>query len=164
MLPVEGGDEYANPAITPGNSTDSETATTETGDPASSAESNPQPALLPLPKPANAVDPATVARIEHLIGVECNRVKEAAAKAVGSGRNFLEWVDDFYAKKWEPKLAGWLEDCGLDRGKATDHCNESKQRLLELCDYSSDETLVDNINKGLASWKARASQVITKGE
>lgn len=145
MLPVEGGDVFENPNITPGSAGDD-------------SGSDPEPVTEPgdTDTPDN---PAQRARLEHLIGVECKRVEQAAEKSVSGGRNFLEWMDGFY-DKWEPKLATWCEELELDRGNASLHCQESRQRLLEVADYSTDETLVSNVRKNTSSWPGRAGVLI----
>jgi len=143
MLPVEGGETFANPAITPGDSGEPAATTTE---PASSGG-----------------DTAVSARLEHLIGVECKRVQQAAKKAVENDKNFLEWVDAFYDDKWTPKLADWCEDLGLDRDAAAVHTADSKARLLDVVDMSTNETLESNLTKALTSWPSRAAAITRTG-
>lgn len=140
LLPYEGGDEYSNPAITPGQGGEPES--TEGSD-STEDEADPQSRR------------AVVARLEHLIGVESKRVTQAVSKT----KNYVEWVDKFYAKNWEPKLADWLEELGLDRGAATAHCEESKQKLLDVCDYSAPEELQSNIAKCVSTWRHRAAGI-----
>lgn len=147
MLPVEGGDTFENPAITPGHEA-----------PPSELQTDPEETAQTEPATGNE-SAAVRARLEHLIGVEAKRIQQAAAKATSEDRNFLEWVDSFYAK-WEPKLADWLEDLDIDRGHASEYCRESKERLLELADYSNNDTLADNVNKATASWPVRAGGLI----
>lgn len=137
MLPYNGGDVHQNPAITPGADDDS--------------------GEMDEPDEAPAVDPSTAARLSHLFGVEARRVKQAAGKA--SNQNFVEWIDKFYASNWEPKLADWFEELGLDRDLARTHCEDSKGRLLEVLDYSSPDTLEDNVSKCVGSWKNRTVSI-----
>ncbi|MCA9130905.1 MAG: phage portal protein, partial [Planctomycetales bacterium] len=132
MLPYDGGDTHQNPAITPGGSAmETDTVVVDTG---------------------NA---AVVARLQHLIGVEARRVEQAASK----GRNYVGWVDAFYADNWEPKLANWFEELGIDRDAASTYCRESKRRLLDVCDYSTNDTLASNISKCVSTWKNRANTI-----
>lgn len=136
--PYDGGDQYLNPAI----------------DKQSGGASN-QP-KQPEPPPA---DRARQARLSHLIGVEAGKVESAAQQAATKGRNFLQWLDDFYDKKWVGKLADCLEEIGIDREEASVHCVESKRRLLEVCDYSQPDNLVENVAKCVSNWKNRASNI-----
>jgi hypothetical protein len=139
MNPVEGGDKYENPAITPGvTENPSEPDDTEDDD--------------------NSARMVIQAHVGHLIGVEANRVKNAAATA----KNFIQWMDNFYAKNWEQNFADSLEAVGIDRDEATVHCRESKRRLLEVCDNSQPEDLVENVSKCVSNWKHRASLIGTK--
>lgn len=96
---------------------------------------------------------AARAHIAHFIGVEANRVKEAAAK-VG---NFVSWLDNFYDKKWAGQFADCLETVGLDRDLATKHCEESKRRLLDIAGASTTENLAANVAKCVENWKMRAN-------
>ncbi len=136
---VEGGDGFMNPNITPGESR--------------AEEPEPEPAEMP----ENASNPAVRARLEHLIGVESKRVQQAADK----GKNFVEWIDNFYASNWGPKLADWCEELGIERDRATQHCDASKDRLLEVCGYSNGELLTENVRKCVSSWPHRAGAIIT---
>ena len=134
MNPYEGGDEYTNPAIDKVNNGGGGAANT--------------------PSEPNQQNAAAVAHIAHMIGVEANRVKRGSEI---SG-NFLEWMDNFYAK-WESNFADCLELSGLDRDLATKHCEESKERLLEICGNSTAENLAENVAKCVISWKNRANTI-----
>jgi HK97 family phage portal protein len=147
MLPRDGGDIYQNPNTSSGNS-DPQSEPVE-------SESSEEPE----DESETRAELAALSRLEHLVGVEANKVKQAAVKAAEDGKNFVEWVDGFYGK-WEGKLAGWLEEMGLDRDAATEHCEDSKQRLLEVCDYSNATNLADNVSKQCGNWKTRARMMI----
>jgi hypothetical protein len=134
MNPYEGGDEYTNPAIDKVNNGGGGAAN--------------------IPSEPNQQNAAAVAHIAHMIGVEANRVKRGSEI---SG-NFLEWMDNFYAK-WESNFADCLELSGLDRDLATKHCEESKERLLEICGTSTAENLAENVAKCVISWKNRANTI-----
>jgi HK97 family phage portal protein len=138
LNPREGGDAFINPAITPGDQAE----TPEEDEPAESAEN-----------PNQAAMKAVRARLAHLIGVEAQRVQSGATKS----KNFLAWLDNFYSKKWIAEFADRLEEVGMDRELSELHCAESRRRLLEVCDYSQPENLVENVNKCVASWKSRAN-------
>ena len=100
-------------------------------------------------------DAATKSRISQLIDVECKRVSDSAVKATEKGLNFLEWVDNFYDNNWQPKLMSVFTELGLDDSRAMDWCRESKNRLILCCDYSTVETLPENVAKCVLSWKIR---------
>lgn len=148
MLPYEGGDAYENPAITPGQgggSSEPETdeAATTDGDDAPAAE----------------LHPAVRSRLEHLIDTEAKRVEQAAQKAVEKSLNYVDWLDNFYSENWLPKLAETCEELGLDRDAAVAHCEESKERLLTVCDTSTEQTLVANVAACVKNWKHRANDL-----
>lgn len=137
LNPYEGGDEYVNPnTIARGSETEVE--------PEEADEEE-----------AAAVRTATRSRIEHMIGVECNKVAEAAKRAAESGKNFLQWVDNFYDRNWQPKLIEVFEELGLGDARAVAYCDESRRRLLDCCDYSTPENLRENVEKCVFSWKIR---------
>ena len=139
--PVEGGDEFENPAITPGRSS--------TGMEDDSPDDSPEPSAR------RAIN----SRLGHFIGGECSKVISAAQQAVEKGKNFLAWVDDFYSDKWLPKMADLLDEIGLDRDLAAAYCKDSKQRLLEITDYSTPENLASNVEKCVSTWKNRANSI-----
>ena len=138
LNPYEGGDEYTNP----------NTTSSKPDNGAGGAANQPDPLK---PKENKAI----AAHFGHLFGVEANRVTSGAEKAT----NFIEWLDNYYAKNFEPMLADNFEAMGLDREFATTHCSESKRRLLEVCDYSKTDTLVANVSKCVSSWKSRANNL-----
>lgn len=136
MNPREGGDEFANPAITPGGGEESE-----------------EPEEPETPDNSAAAR-AVAGRLEHLIQVEANRVKNATKH-----ENYVAWLDSFY-EKWEPKLIGWLEELGLDPELATTHCEQSKEQLLDVCGESHSETLADNVTACVSDWPGRATTIM----
>jgi len=146
MNPYPGGDEYRNPAITPGSGNDDPPAPpagerndTEDDDMAAKARL------------------AVYSRLAHLIGVEANRVKSGAKAA----KDFGKWLDNFYSKKWEPQLAGELELLGMDRELATVHCQESRRRIAVAIDQSDKAAVAGIVADCVSSWKSRAN---TMGE
>jgi len=139
MNPRDGGDTFANPAITPGQA---DTEPTSADDPKDNQDET---------QPTNATRKATQVLFGRLVGIEAKRAVSAAEKS----KNFCNWIDSFYAK-WETKLAGDIEAVGGDRDLATTHCAESKARLLRCADESTQETLAGNVSKCVASWSARA--------
>ena len=141
MNPYEGGDEYTNP----------NTTSSKPDNGAGGAANTPDPAKT---KDNGTSSRATVAHFEYLFGVEANRI----LKNSKTSPNFLEWMDSFYSK-WEGNLADNMEAVGLDRELASAHCIESKRRLLEVCDYSTQENLAENVEKCVSNWKSRANLI-----
>jgi len=136
LNPYDGGDKYENPNTIARNS------------------EQPRPEEKPT-EDSQQRDAATRSRITHMIDVECKKVSEAAARASAQGLNFLQWVDNFYDKTWQPKLMSVFDELGLEDTRAVDWCRESKSRLLSCCDYSTVETLPENVEKCVISWKIR---------
>ena len=148
MNPREGGDRYDNPRITPGDQS-SEPPQNIASAPLLSAE---EPAKLPRPDAK-----AMRVMFGKLISVEANKAIHAARS-----RNFVAWMEKFYAK-WEQKIADDIEAVGGDRDLATMHCNESKRRLLEAAECQPEE-LVDRITQCVANWEERAQVIIEEME
>ena len=139
MNPYTGGDKYENPNTIARGVEEPK----ESDDDKKDQKSDP------------AEDAATRSRIAHMIDVECKKVVESAGKAAAKGFNFVSWVDDFYEKNWGPKLESVFSELGLEPERATDWCRISKDRLLSCCDYSTIETLAENVEKCVFSWKIR---------
>ena len=137
MNPYDGGDEYENPNTI-----------------AKGSDQQPKEDDKPKEDPTQK-DAATKSRISHMVDVECKKVAESAARATEKGLNFLEWVDAFYDKNWQPKLMSVFDELGIEDTRAIDWCRQSKQRLLDCCDYSTVETLPENVAKCVFSWKIR---------
>ena len=142
--PVEGGDVFENPAITPGPTED---ATEEPEEP------NTEPTGTPAQNRS-----ASVVMLENLTKIEMQRAVQAATSA----RNFCGWIDTFYAK-WEKKLADTIEQIGGDRDLSTVHCDESRRRLL-ACAESKPEELVEVVTECVSTWAARAAVIVQEME
>ena len=134
MNPYEGGDEYANPAVTPGSPGDSEPDDAEDESPAESS--------------------ATEAMLRSLITTEANNAISGA-----KSKNFCSWIEKNYAK-WEPKLADKLEEIGIDRDLARVHCDESKQVLLDLAGRCTLENLLDTVTAAVKDWPNRSHAIL----
>ena len=139
LNPYDGGDKYENPN-TIARGSEKQPAKEEPDDDSEDS------------KPADA---ATKSRIAHMIDVECKKVADSASRASAQGLNFLQWVDNFYDKNWQPKLESVFAELGIEDSRAAAWCHESKQRLLSCCDYSTVETLPENVAKCVVSWKIR---------
>jgi hypothetical protein len=142
LNPVEGGDEYSNPAITPG----------------ATHEDSEEPQQNIDAREAVSEYRACLAMVENMIGVEANKAKAAAKK----GGDFRKWVTGFY-ETWQGKLSDKLEAIGCDPAAAVDHCAESK-KLLAQCAWgiSDEEELAQAVGECVANWSARADIIITK--
>jgi hypothetical protein len=129
--PYDGGDEYINPAIS-----QAEARMESSSDNNSSAT-----AILET-------------SVRGLVRREANDAKNGANKT-----DFCGWIDAHYSK-WENKLAAKLEDLGIDRDRATDHCEESKEMLLNVAGSSTPEQLRANVEKCVANWENRVYKLL----
>jgi HK97 family phage portal protein len=141
MNPYEGGDVYANPAVTPGPAVEVEDEEDSSDD-------------APSQPPADANARALEETIRSLLVREANNAISGA-----KSRNFVDWIDKNYAK-WEAKLAEKLEILGLDRDLARIHCDESRSILLEIAGNSTPETLENNVKTAVKDWQNRVFTLI----
>lgn len=192
MNPYDGGDDYFNPAITPGNGSGSspkkegdaktgevsKTGATEktagrqlsiaetvqkiylgvgkvvTSDEARGIINQETGADLQVPGPEFSTIPdqtqtaaraAIVNRLQHLLGIEEQRVNDALGKT-----NPMKKVEAFYSR-WQKTLGDAVEEMGGERQIAVDHCTESVEALLTGADVhravNSAEELADLILK-----------------
>jgi HK97 family phage portal protein len=135
MNPYDGGDKFANPMIDP-------TIT----DPATGESS------LPDRSTSEAVEPAAQAQLQHMVGVECNRIEQRGLRA----KNFVEWVDGFYTR-WQERLesTAGAEDCD-----AAGYCQRHKEALLAAADKQPAE-FVAAVQSLLAAWRADGVKELT---
>ncbi len=138
MLPYEGGDEFANPAITPG----------EPG------EEDPADSNSP-PSPEDANRRAILAHLQHIIGVEANAVLGAA----GNKQDYIGWVRYFYDKKWHKTMTRTVQSLGGDPALATSYCNRSKIDLIDLAGSVPNDRLADAVSEMIADWPDRADDI-----
>lgn len=123
--PYDGGDEYINPAIS-------------------------QAGYTQRVKPdSNASNAAIESQLRHMIRVESKRVLQHA-----EDKNFLSWMESWY-NDWEKTLADKLEELGVDRGLAKNHCEESKRQLLNATD-SKPEEFKKTLENCVKTWENRA--------
>jgi hypothetical protein len=137
MNPYEEGDEFFNPAITPGSGAEEDTEDDQEDD-SEEQDQSAQTNLL-----------AAEEMIRSLITREANDVVNGTNR-----KNFVAWVDGYYPK-WEQKFADKLEAIGMDRDLAREHCKESILELLELSGVSTQETLKENVEKAVKGWPNR---------
>lgn len=144
LNPYNGGELFENPAVSPGQ-------------PGSTSESTDKPDEQMGSNPKNASARQSV--VEHMIGVEANRCIQACRSD-----NFCDKIDRFYAK-WETTLANKLEQIGIDRDFASDHCDESKEAMFAIAGKASDaESLRAMVVSEVDGWKQRAFTMIQEVE
>lgn len=148
LNPYEGGDEYSNPAITPG------TPEAEPEEPDDDDDMNEDSVEDGGPDMESANALALEETLRSLISREANN-----AKTGSKNKNFVTWIERNYAK-WEPKLADKLESIGLERDLARTHCEESRQMLLGVAGESTEETLMENVAKAVSSWENRVFNLL----
>jgi HK97 family phage portal protein len=136
LNPYEGGDTYENPAVTPG---------VPGGEPKDDTRED-----------ATEDMEAERARIRHLIGVESRKVIDAAQQAVEKGKNFVDWIDNFYAGRWLANMNQWMKEIGIESDFASLHCEISKELLLQACGQATAENLVEVVTKTVQNWPIRA--------
>jgi len=144
MNPYDGGDEFANPAITPGpaggESEDDED--NELEDEAQPEEESPQ-------------DRIVRERIAHMIGVEAKRVV-----MLTSNSNFLDAIDKFYGK-WIDTFGCVLREAGVNAEMAVEHCEQSKQMLFECADRATtNDQLREHVESCVKDWKDRSGELL----
>lgn len=138
LLPVPGGDEFANPAITPGQAGESEQESTDTDTQESAT-------------PEDVSRRIVQSRIENLIGVESKHVIRAAKFA--PDKNYLEWIDSFYAGKWLDKMR---EAIGSE---AEAYCKQHYSELLEMTGMVTPDGLADAVAEVVTAWPKQAKQL-----
>jgi HK97 family phage portal protein len=133
MNPYEGGDSFVNPAIDK----------KEIDNGGGGASNQPNKAMARM--------------FRKLISTEADRCVQHS-----SDENFIAWMDKFYTD-WERKLADEIEAVDGEREIATEHCEESKRRLLEACECQPDQ-LAESIANCVSSWANRVQTIIERLE
>lgn len=137
MNPVEGGDEYQNPATTAGE---------------------PEPNAPGPTKPKTTKEPTTnvlEAGIRNLIKTEAKRANDLTKSG-----NFALKAQQFYTR-WQSSFADRLEEFGLDRDLARIHCEESMRQLTEIAAKTTTETLRNAVETCTKSWINRTKPLTT---
>lgn len=137
MNPYEGGDEYANPSITPGPSSGESQEDSSNSQP---EDSNRQ---------------AIVARLRHLIGVSANN----ANKAANEPEKFRQWVNRHLDEngKWTRTFSNAVAEFGGSRKVAIEFCEECRQELLDVIGAVPSAGLEDSVASVVSGWADRAS-------
>ena len=147
MNPYEGGDEYANPAITPGN-------------PGSDMEEDSPPEDEEAPDDVQedqkeeeeddqAQNKALMSVMAHMTGVEVRRLEKHSKKA-----NAINEIESFYVK-WEETLGNAIERVDHDRALAAKHCEESKDMLRAALTGNSEDDLPTLVARVTEDWDLR---------
>lgn len=147
MNPYEGGDEYANPAITPGN-------------PGSDMEEDSPPEDEESPDDVQedqqeeeeddqAQNKALMSVMAHMTGVEVRRLEKHSKKA-----NAINEIESFYVK-WEETLGNAIERVGHDRALAAKHCEQSKEMLRAAFIGNSEDDLPTLVARVTEDWDLR---------
>lgn len=145
MDPIEGGDEYENPAI------DTQAA---------SSDSPPKQGTSDTPATQDNVRARLRSMVASRLGeiqqVEANRAKQAAENAA----NFCQWVDNFYeATQFTARIETTWQIVGLSAASAADYATESKRQLLDAAGRCTQETLATEVGKIVATWPERINQL-----
>lgn len=148
MNPYDGGDEYANPAITPGNP-----GNQQEDDSPSEDEESPDDAEEDAQEDegdTNAQSKAIQTVMAHMIEVECKRLEKHAKKD-----NPVEAIEKFY-EKWSVTLANALERVGGSRFLAETHCSTSKELLGSAFMENQQEDAPTIVARCIEDWDLRA--------
>jgi HK97 family phage portal protein len=146
LNPYEGGDVYANPAITPG-----------TGD-QMDEDDDPEDDIDESDTGARAMR-VVISRVQS---VEKNRVIKGC-----KSKNFVDWVDGFY-NRFTSTISDAIRPLLDDRSEiaaeaiATEYTEASKSALLDAAGNAKDETeLVAIVGETVAGWDSRVDQILT---
>lgn len=120
MNPYAGGEVYSNPNI-------SVDVVDPSGDDSSDDDAD-EAAVEQVAEPATA---STRAQLQHMVGVECNRIKDRGLRA----KNWCEWVDAFYGR-WQERLeaTAGAEDCDVAA-----YCASHRTALISAADHKPEE-------------------------
>ena len=140
MNPIEGGDEYTNPAISSGN-----------------VEPEPEPNEDDGEGMEDRMRSLLMSQLSHSMAYEVKRIREAVA----SGKPFCPWVDEFY-DKFAAKLADMFEDLGGGAKMTVEHIAQSKKRLFDVAGSCTKDEFAQNIESELATWPARLIEATDK--
>lgn len=142
MNPYDGGDEYSNPNI------DVTPKADESAD--------------------KAAESLVQDRLRQCVTAEVNAVSRAAS----SVKNFVQWIDKYYEggggywslveKSLQPvvnAVSAMRSTFSFDVAAfAQQHANESKRRLLKVCDQTVSDRLIESIKAECQTWEARIKQ------
>lgn len=143
MNPIEGGDEYKNPAINPTVTADASTDDAKQTDPAPKTD-----------KAANALRSVVEARMTDLIKVEVQRIRQAAEKP----KKFLDWMETFYSTdEFGGRIAKVWKECNALGMDATEYIGKSKAIILDVSGKVDSDGFAEAISQATDNWAARAA-------
>ena len=153
MNPYEGGEYYMNPATSSGADQMQQDApeSDEVDDPEDTVESD------SVDSPNDLDRKVVQSHLEHLLGVEKNRLVEAAK----SPNKFLAFMDKFYPK-FEATLNRGVQKYCDNSDIASAWCKDSRARLLTLCDTATEEDFDPRLKEEIAAWDSRLNKLVTE--
>ncbi len=145
LNPYDDGDEFFNPAITPGTpeSDDNSENDADDADEAIAIE--------------NSNRLAVVARMKHLLGVTANHARDAA----GRNKNFMNWLDTYYGEKgkWNKTFARAVEEFGGSPEVASRCVCELRKNLLEVVGTVDQEGRSAAVAEIVKKWPSLAEKL-----
>jgi HK97 family phage portal protein len=139
MPPIDGGDEYENPATSSGVN---DTAIEEPDDD-------------PTARVAALAETAIRSRLDGFASVERQRIVEAADKRAMS---FLSWLDEFY-DDFLPRIEQGILSCGGDANDVQQWIETSKHLLLEASGRATPAQLRSIIIQECEAWQQRSGML-----
>lgn len=99
------------------------------------------------------------ATVQRWITVE----SETVIRAAETQHNFIRWLDKHYAW-WQARLESAMEDMGCDAQIASEHCRQSKEELLSICDVAKQDELLSMVSQAVARWPDRVAKLTERIE
>jgi HK97 family phage portal protein len=142
MNPYDGGDEFANPAITPGKPGAEEPKESESSQQMTVEDAN---------------RAAIVGRFRHLLGVSANNAKQAAKDP----DKFLKYIDVCYDEngRWRSTISGAVSDFGGTDSIASEFVEELRNDLLEISGTVTQDGLSAAVAEVVSGWPERAERL-----
>ena len=96
------------------------------------------------------------AKLAPIIRAEASRITEMAVKA----RNFINWMDEFYAKQ-QTRLAETLHEINAPDWIAKEHCETAKLELLDLASGDA-ASFSQRVSDAMKRWEEKIKQLTEK--
>ena len=166
-----GGDIYRNPNTKTGADAKDDNPpapTTEDGEDMDNKQAKAAVEVMYTPELVGALRELVADRVERMVRLEANKVKQAAS---GNG-NFLQWAEMFYDEfaakvhaAWWPcfnavRAAGLGGVCAFN-DIVTEHVNGGVERLLNVTGNCQQHELQTAIEQEVATWEERTTKAIT---
>lgn len=162
MNPIDGLDRHFLPMnMVPSDKIDEMLEKSKSGAPPTTGSGVPREALESMVRD----------RMEFIVRKECEQLIDATKRE----GNFINWMDLFYASKFPQKVQEALRSIlpvvqlglGIEPESAEaerlakEHCERSRQYVLNVCDVSTAKNLTDNITTAVTQWPVtRVAQVL----